>query len=558
MKEQSEKLLSPSTVGAVYDPAFGSHNQAVELIETKFQEAVDKHIEMIRHSIQHVLEQQITDLFAQLEHIETRWCQEREALSTFVKGDMRAIETMCNDLKALHVQHQLSLKDLSVQLKTSLQESEQRQAEHVNTTGKQFAETVSVQQRKLADLETAIETSTTSIGISETSMAARLNELKKTLEDTVARTEHRISSIGLQSEAASTAARVGDLSKEVSTCLENTQQFQHELKSRTASLQGNMHCLDARVGGIEGRVELQTLRVVHLEKSTHSLQNETMICAQGVKDLAVKHQEQCQSLSQLSSRLNAVISELASWILAQKEEISSVAEAVSHLDTDSTHDGQQKKLRPCGSLSHLMATPEFGRRPFSDAGSSIALQSSEGRQSTWLEFISNRRRTLESPNFTPSPIHNNGALEFRISELEWHGEDGDPGAYSEDGFLLEYTYHTGEDTDCRGRHLEADDAEEAKSGDEEDVDDPDMIQKPCVVSNEDNKRIRSVESVERLLASKRGGDIPESASQEHGSSSQPITSVFASPAAPNWSVHINDMEIYVDLLRRTMCSKNLT
>lgn len=537
--------------------------------EAKFQEAVDKHIERIRNSIQHALEQQITDLSTQFEHIETRWRQEREDLSMFVKRDIRAIETMCNDLKALHVKHQLSLKDLSVQLKTSLQESEQRQAELVNKTGKQFAETVSVQQRKLEDLETAIEISTTSIGISENSMAARVNELEKTLEDTVARTEHRISSIGMQSETASTAARVGDLSKEVSTCLENTQQFQHELKSRTASLQGKMQCLDTRVGGIEGRVELQTSRVVHLEKSTHSLQNETMICAEGVKELAVKHQEQCQSLSQLSSRLNAVISELASWILAQKDEISSVAELVSHFDTNGAHDDQQKKPRMYGNLNHLMATPEFGQRPFSDAGSSIALQSSEGRQSTWLEFICNRRRTLESPNFsTPSPIHNNGALELQISELGWHGEDGDVGACSEDGYLLEYTYHAaGEDTDCRGRHLESDDAEEAESGDEEDVDDPDIMQKPC----EDNKRRMSVKSVERPLANERSGDVSESTSREHGSSSQPLTSVLASPAAPNWSatpswsVHNNyldfeneNMEIYIDLIRRTLSSKNLT
>jgi len=122
-------------------------------LEMRFQEVVEKQIEKIKQA----LEEQIVDLSTQLEHIQARWSQERDALSTYAKKDSEAIEVVCKDIETLRAEHQASLKDLSAQLETSLEESEQRQVERMNETGKQFAKVVSVQESKMLDLETAME-----------------------------------------------------------------------------------------------------------------------------------------------------------------------------------------------------------------------------------------------------------------------------------------------------------------------------------------------------------------------------------------------------------------
>lgn len=115
---------------------------------------------------------------------------------------------------------QLALEDLIVLLKTSLQESEQRQAERVSETEKQFTENVGVQECKLADLETAIENSSASMStavctcaISSAASVSRVDGLEKTLENMVARIKYG-SAVLIFSQAAPIIARVHDLSRQ--------------------------------------------------------------------------------------------------------------------------------------------------------------------------------------------------------------------------------------------------------------------------------------------------------------------------------------------------------
>lgn len=293
--------LEESPPRATCDSFSASNDHAVQLIEMKFKDALDKHIEKVRQSVQCALEKKIANLSEQLAYVEMHWGQEQEALAMSAMRDMGTIEAVFNDLKTLHAQHQLSFKNLSVQLRTSLEESEERQVEHMNETGKRFAETV-----------------------------ARMDELEKTLEDTGAKAKVRISPSDLQSETATTAARIDDLSRKVNTCLANVQQFENVLNSQISSLQGNMRRLDARVGEFFSQF-VRSSQVEHMEKTSRSIQGETEMCAQEVKNLATKHEEHCHGFAQCSSRLNAAISEPACKISVQEE--SYVTKVVSHLDT---------------------------------------------------------------------------------------------------------------------------------------------------------------------------------------------------------------------------------
>merc|ERR1712206_26486 len=96
---------------------------------------------------------------------------------------------------------------------------------------------------------------------------------------------------------------------------------------------------------------------------------------------------------------------------------------------------------------------------------------------------------------------------------------------------------------CRGLHFDAEDTEKVEGEYEEEVSDLDMIQTSFVVSSEDNKSRMLGEPVERPLANERIGDALQSASREHGISSQSITSVLSGPAATNRSVHSSNLDM---------------
>jgi len=397
MPHPEKSLPSPQSIATQDSPALSSSDQPALLGETKFQEAMDKRAEKIRRSIQNVLDQQIADLSAQLEQIELRWTsnvkherQEREALSSSAKRDMEAIEAVCNDLKVMRIEHETSMKDLSAQLETSLEESEQHQVERINEIGKRVAEAVGVQERKLVDLEAAMvlnvatasataSANTTSDNLSAAIVLARVDELERALGDTIARAEYRIGSIDIQAET-DTTARVNDLSKEVNTCLENAQQFERELGSGIAAFEGSMQrveleldnvreYVDSRVGDIESQVELcsrmieqhnadRAKSIVRLEKTMQSM------CAQEVKNLATQvwhileeeHHEHRQGLSRLHSRLKAAVLELGRRISVQEEQLSNVISTLhitgAYDDDDDDDDYDSEVLMHRGHTRH--------------------------------------------------------------------------------------------------------------------------------------------------------------------------------------------------------------
>jgi len=503
------------------DSSFSSDCQAVHLIETKFHEAMEKQTEAIRHSIQNALEQQMADLSAQLEHIEVRWnCGakqgrlEQESPSMSAKRDMRAIGAQCND-QALHIQHQTSFEDLSVEVKGLPEEREQ---------GQKFAGAAPV-----PDLEARMDlrcSANTSTGIDTSNNW-----------DTVVQAANRSISLDIEPERTTVDSYVGGPSSEVNVYLENAQQFERELNSRFAELQQNLQ-----------RLELQ-----FNDLATH-IWNE-------VED---EHQEYCQSLSDLSSRLNAAVAALGCRISVQEEELSNVAKAVSQLGIIGSHEDEQAEVPERSILGAHMATPSFGRS-FSDSRSSIALQSSEGRLSTGSDFTPNsplaRSRSIGNLHFcAPSSTRSTGALECRISELALLTQVRDLSVCPEEGGSQDHHKPARVDMYCgdqAGMHSEAEYADEEGGDEKEEVSDSIMnknLEKPFVISGEENEQKMSAEIVRD---SERRGGILQSSSRECGNSSTPITSVLTVPSRASGSVEKTDpgidrgsMEVYANLVAR--------
>jgi len=527
--------------------------------------------------IQQALEQQIVDLSAQVEHIQMHCNHERDALSTCAKRDSEAIEVVFKDLETLRAQHEASLKDLSVQLETSLEESEQRQVERMNETDRQFDKVVSMQESKMFDLETAMEfraadtnTSISARGNSSIAVVlARVHELEKSLGDMLARAEDTLASMNLQSKMATTGVPVDDLSEEVNTGLKTAQYLGDELDSRLDALRGDMQRLelqvnqfndvcqstDARVDDIASQVEFcskviaqkeaDQSGIVRLKKITHSLQDKTRICEQKVKDLASEvwhelktlHQEQRHGLFELSARLNAEVSELAHQVSVQGDILSNVEKAISRQNLMGTYDE--------GSFSGFVMTPSFDLSSFSDARSSIARQSFEGRPSVCSDFMLNspsrRSRNSGSPNFdTPTPVRNTGGC--RIGELAWHAEDRDLDACQEEESDLTHDKSLDVDALCDGQvglHFEGQDVDEQEGGDDNEDADEDMmdsIPEKIMADTSNRERRMSAHRHSRSLLSGRRRSIIKSANLKCVNSNKPITSVLAPPAITNRAV----------------------
>lgn len=182
--------------------------------------------------------------------------------------------------------------------------------------------------------------------------------------------------------------------------MENAQKFKSELSSKIGALQGDLQRLEvelnARAGDIENNVKLS-----FRDMTTMHAQEVERLAAQIWHELEEEHQEHCQGLS----RLSGVVSELVSRISGEEDGLPNVV-----------------KLLKCGS------TPNFGQTSFSDARSSIALQSSGERSCTAFDFTLNspfeHSQDTGSPHFsTPSPNRNISAPGCRLGGLTWFDQD---------------------------------------------------------------------------------------------------------------------------------------
>lgn len=411
----SEKCLSIK----VHDPLGSSNDQFVDLIEAKLQEAVDKQMEKIRRSIQNALQKQFSGLSSQLEHIKTpckseakHACQEREAVSTSAKRNAETMEVACDDLKALRIQHMLALKNLSIHLEASLEECEKGQTECPNEYGKHFVEALRVQERSLADWEVA-----PSIGSDNSSLStvlARVDQLEKTLEHT----------IDLQPKVATATAHVEDLSKNVNTCLEKVQEFQREINSSVVALQENVQCLELKVMDVRQ----------YADACVGNMGNQVDLCSEmcsemmGLKDADQENSiaRLDQGLSELSSHLDAAVSELGCRISAQQKLLINVAKAAPQQGVSGARDDELMHMPKCDWLKNHKPASHFSWSAFPDLRS-IGPQPSGRRSSTELEF------SLHTPlrdswstgslRLTPSPILNASAQACRIGGLTWSDQD---------------------------------------------------------------------------------------------------------------------------------------
>jgi len=467
-----EKSLPLSQSMVMQDTSFSSDGQAVQLIETKLQEAMEKQTEKIRGSIQHALDQQMVDLSAQLEHIEVRWKsgiqderQEQMALSMSEKRDMEAIRAQCNT----------SLKNLSVQVGTLPEEGEQAQIGDVSETDRQFTEAAAVpdleagmELRVGADISKVIDRSDNS---SAATFLAHVDDPEKTLWGTVAQAEDRSSCLDIKPESVATNASVGGLSRDVNVHLENVQQFERELNCRFADLQENLQ-----------RLEMQF----------------NNLAVQIWNEVEDEHQEYRQRLSDLGFRLNGAVSVLGCRMSVQEEELSNVAKAVSHLDMIGSHD-DETEVPECGNLGSHTSTPAFGRSFLSESRSSIALQSSEGRPSTESEFTPSNAWNIGDLSFgAPSSAHIASMLESQISELVLREQVRDLDACSEEDSSHERERPAWVDA-CCGDHSEEGDADEEEGGDEEEEEGNILtcnnLEKPLIISSVENERKTSAENV---------------------------------------------------------------
>merc|ERR1712137_72419 len=508
---------------------------------------------------------------------------------------------VCKDLETLRAQHQASLKDLSAQLETSLEESEQRQVERMKESARQFDKVVNMQESKMFDLETAMEfravnahTSMSARGNSSVDVVlARVHELEKSLGDMLVRAEDTFTSMDLQSKMTTAGVHVDDLSEEVSTCLKNAQHLVHELDSRVDGLQGDVQRLDlqlnqfndtcqsthARVDDIASQVEFcskviaqkeaDQSGIVRLKKITHSLLDKTRICEHKVKDLASEvwheldavQQEQRQSLSELSAQLNAEVSALAHRVSVQGHVSSNGEKAIPSQNLMESYDD--------GSFSGFVMTPSFDLSSLSDARSSIARQSYEGRTSVRSDFMSNspsrRSQNIGSPNFnTPTPIRNTGG--FRIGELAWHDEDRDLDVCPEEESDREHVESLDMDAQCEGQHFEGQDVDERDGGDANEDADEDMmdsIPENVIADTPNRERRMSAHRHSRALPSGRRRSIIKSANFKIGNSGRPISSVLAFPAAEVTNRAVDEaypesdydcLEVHADFPKRTFYS----
>merc|ERR1712137_680282 len=289
--------------------------------------------------------------------------------------------------------------------------------------------------------------------------------------DTVVRAEDRNSSLDIEPESATVDSYVGGPSSEANGYLENIQQFERELNSKFADLQGNLQRLEEQFDDL----------------ATH-IWNE-------VED---EHQEYCQSLSDLSARLNAAVSDLGCRMSVQEEELSNVAKAVSHLDMIGSHD-DETEVPECGNLGSHTSTPAFGRSFLSESRSSIALQSSEGRPSTESEFTPSNAWNIGDLSFgAPSSAHIASMLESQISELVLREQVRDLDACSEEDSSHERERPAWVDA-CCGDHSEEGDADEEEGGDEEEEEGNILtcnnLEKPLIISSVENERKTSAENV---------------------------------------------------------------
>merc|ERR1712137_367595 len=295
-------------------------------------------------------------------------------------------------------------------------------------------------------------------------------------------------------------------------------------------------CTAARADDITGQVEFCSKVIAQreadqsdikrLKKTVHSLQDKTRICEHKVRDLAsevwreleAEHQEQSQGLSEISARLHAKVSEFAHRISVQEDALSNVEKAISFLDIMGAYDDS--------SLSSFMATPNFGLSSFSDARSSIARQSFEGRPSKGSDFMSNsplgHSQNTGSLSFdTPAPVRNTGTPACRMGELAWHDEGRDLDVCPEEESPLEHD-----------RSLEVDAHYNSQVGlnseDEEEDEDEDMTHsrlEKFITDISGKERRMLADLLNRSLPSGRRRSIINSANSEHRSSSKSLTSL---------------------------------
>lgn len=611
----SEKQLTFWPAIATQNPTLSSENLSLNSAESRFQETIDKQIERIHCSVQCALEKQIADLSVQFEQSEIRWKsdfkherREREALSkslsTSVGRDTKAIEeVVCNDLTRMRAQQQTALKDLSVQLETLLEQSEQRQVERINETGKQFAEVVDLHERKLADLEAAMQVTEANSTMSHSAVTivlARVNELEKTLGDTVDRAVD-----GMQPKINTVIAHVDDISREVSTCSEHAKQLESEFNSRIAALQDHTgqqldvirQCAMARVCDIESLMNVssqamaqkhaeQAQSIVCLENNAHSLKDMTTMCKQEAEDRAAQMwhelEEHSQGLAELSSRLNAAVSRLGCQISGQEEELSNLVRAVSSLDIIGGN-GDQMKVLKCDGLSGRSLTASLGQSFLSDSWSSIAPPSSDGRSCSTTEFTTSSSLGHLRTNFTTSsPTRNASAPECWIGELSRHDQDRPVKVCPKEGGSPHEEKDMSMNVCCCcqvGRISEAEYTSAKEGGDEEEKqDENNKLEKPFVLSSEDierhnlvdlvklsltgeekadenNKLEELVDLVRRSLGSE-GDAVLGSARRERGKSSQSRTSNalarFRDTTNPDVDHgNIENIEVCIDLMRKS-------
>merc|ERR1712007_426412 len=227
-----------------------------------------------------------------------------------------------------------------------------------------------------------------------------------------------------------------------------------------------------------------------------------------------------------------------------------------------------------GSFSGFVMTPSFDLSSFSDARSSIARQSFEGRPSLCSDFMLNspsrRSQNYGSPNFdTPTPVRNTGGC--RIGELTWHDEDRDLDACPEEESHRDHDKSLDADAHCDGQvgvHFEGQDVNEQEGGDNDEDADEDMMDSipEKIIGDASNKERRlSAHRHSRSLLSGRRRSIIKSTNFKLGNSGKPITSVLSFPATDTTNRAVDEtypesdygcIGVHADFPKRTLYSPN--
>lgn len=349
-----------------------------------------------------------------------------------------------------------SSNDPSVHPEGSLEERERRRAERINETGKHLAEVVCVQEPNLADLKAGMELrGAPSLGMRENSnvsiVLACVDQLEETLEHT----------IDLQLKIATATARMEDLSKDVSACLEKVQEFHRDINSSLIALQENVQCLDLKVTDVRQ----------YADACVGNIGSQVDLCSEmmGLKDAdqANNIARLDQGLSKLSSHLNAAVSELGCRISAQEKWLCTVAKAIPQREMAGTLDDESKHMPKCESWMNHKPMRHFSGSSFSDALSDVlSIAPQPSGESPKSNSPLGDSRNIGSRHFTtPSPTRKTSVHACRIGGRSCYDQDRSLERLPDDGSFPEhdeletvYVHYGGK----AGYHSKASNADEGK------------------------------------------------------------------------------------------------